>query len=569
MVYAEVGMKTIGALVSSSFTGRHQKGNLKVLANLILALLAFVAVYSVLFHLIMEREGQEHSWLTGFYWTMVAMSTLGFGDVTFQSDLGRMFSVVVVMSGTMFMLILLPFTFIQFFYAPWLESRNAARAPQHLPESLTGHVLLTDYGPIDAALVRRLDQFRMPYAVIVPEIDRALSLYDQGVAVMVGGLDDPDTYRRAGADRASLVVSTRSDQSNTNVAFTVREVAPTVPIAATVASDASIDILQLAGCQQVLQLGTLLGTFIARRVFTSDRRAHVIGEVNQLLVAEASAADTSLVGQTLREANLRARFHVNVAGIWERGDFQVGGPDTRVSETTMLLLAGSAAQLQAYSDAFGVEQPPSAFVVILGGGRVGRATATSLAAKNIEHCVVERLEGRSRKGSRTIVGDAADLEVLKEAGLFRATTVAVTTHDDDMNVYLTMYCRRLRPELQILSRSTLDRNVSTLYRAGADVVLSYASMGANAIVNLLRNREMLLLGEGLDVFKVPLPAALVGRTLAEAAIRDATGCNVLAVARGDEPASNLDAQTPMAEGSQLILIGNPEGEAAFFERYQA
>jgi len=134
-------------------------------------------------------------------------------------------------------------------------------------------------------------------------------------------------------------------------------------------------------------------------------------------------------------------------------------------------------------------------------------------------------------------------------------------------VYLSLYCRRLRPELQILSRSTSDRNVSTLYRAGADVVLSYASMGSNAMVNMLRQREMLLLGEGLDVFKVPIPAELEGRTLAGANIPSATRCNVLAVIDEGHPARIPDANTLLPRGSQLILVGNLEAESAFFKCY--
>lgn len=45
------------------------------------------------------------------------MSTLGFGDITFHTDLGRAFSMLVVISGLMFLLVLMPFTFIEFFYA--------------------------------------------------------------------------------------------------------------------------------------------------------------------------------------------------------------------------------------------------------------------------------------------------------------------------------------------------------------------------------------------------------------------------------------------------------------------
>jgi hypothetical protein len=70
---------------------------------------------------------RDFTWVTGFYWTMTVMSTLGFGDITFHSDLGRLFSIVVLMSGIVFLLIILPFVFIQFFYAPWLEAQEKAR----------------------------------------------------------------------------------------------------------------------------------------------------------------------------------------------------------------------------------------------------------------------------------------------------------------------------------------------------------------------------------------------------------------------------------------------------------
>jgi Trk K+ transport system NAD-binding subunit len=561
-------MKTLGALVSSSLHSRQQRTNLRVLVNLLLLLTVIVLLYTVLFHAIMAREGRDYSWLSGFYWTMVTMSTLGFGDVTFHSDLGRMFSVVVVMSGTIFMLILLPFTFIQFFYAPWLEARNAARAPKQMPVSLRGHVLLTQHGPVEAALIRRLEQFGTPYVVIVPDITDALALHDQGVRVMVGDLDDPDTYRAAQAHQAALVATTLADTTNTNVAFTVREIAAEVPIVATAASQASVDILQLAGAQDVIQLGKLLGRFLARRVSGRDRRAHVIGELDSMVVAEAAIEGTPLVGMSIREAQLRTRFGLNAAGVWERGNFVVGLPDTRLTDTSLVFLAGTREQLDAYNAEYARRDAPDAYVVILGGGRVGRAAAQHLSAAGIDHCIVERLSERARSSSRTVVGDAADLEVLKEAGLERATTVAVTTHDDDMNVYLTLYCRRLRPSLQILSRATLDRNVSTLYRAGADVVVSYASMGANTVVNLLRHRELLLLGEGLDVFQVPVPGALVGQTLADAHIRSKSGCNVLAIVADGQTTLTPDGASVLAAGTALILIGDHEAEDRFFRTFR-
>ena len=216
-------MKSLTTILQAHVARGQQRSNFRVLLMLLGVFALIVLAFSLLFHVLMAREGQEHSWLTGFYWTIVAMSTLGFGDVTFTSDLGRMFSVLVVVTGTLLMLIILPFTFIQFFYAPWLEARDAARAPRRLPPTITGHVLLTAYGPLDDALAHRFRLLRTPYTVIVPDLQEALNLEAAGVPVMVGELDDPETYRHAQIDRASLVVASRSDPENASIAATVRE----------------------------------------------------------------------------------------------------------------------------------------------------------------------------------------------------------------------------------------------------------------------------------------------------------------------------------------------------------
>ena len=212
-----------------------------------------------------------------------------------------MFSIVVLLSGTLFMLVLLPFTFIQFFYAPWMEAQEAARAPRQLPAETSGHVVLTHYGPVDVALIKKLSQYQYPYVVLVPEISQALQLHDLGLNVVVGDLDDPDTYRRLQTDKAALVATTQNDVVNTNVAFTVREVSAEVPIVATAADVASVDILELAGCTRVLQLAAMMGKSLARRVIGQDTKTHVIGQFDGLLIAEAGVSGTPLVGRRLRE----------------------------------------------------------------------------------------------------------------------------------------------------------------------------------------------------------------------------------------------------------------------------
>jgi voltage-gated potassium channel len=541
--------------------------NLRTLAGLLAVFALIVIAYSALFQIAMLHEGQTHSWLDGFYWTMETMTTLGYGDIVFQSAAGRLFSVLVVGTGIVFLLILLPFSFVQFFYAPWLEARDAARAPRELAPDTVGHVILVAYGPVEAALIGRLRRFAMPYVVVVPDVAEALALHDQGVRVMIGDRDDPDTYRRARVDHAALVAATLADSANTNVVLTVREASASVPIVATAAWETSVDLLRHAGCQQVVQLGELLGRSMARRISGRGGRSHVIGQLDDLLIAEAAAAHTTLVGHTLRDVKLRERLNVNVAGVWERGRYVLATPETRITPDTLLLLSGSQADLDAYDAAIHGDRPAPDFAVIIGGGRVGRAASRGLTAAGIEHRIVERRIERVHEPGRYVTGDATDPAVLAEAGLDRAGSVAVTTHDDDANVYLTLYCRRLRPDMQILSRATQERNVSTLRRAGADYVLSYVPMEANAIFDVLRRGNLMLAAEGLDVFTVPVPRALEGRTIAESGLRDATGCNVLAVRRDGGRAAPPDPATPLQSGMQLVLVGEPDAERAFFERY--
>jgi Trk K+ transport system NAD-binding subunit len=94
----------------------------------------------------------------------------------------------------------------------------------------------------------------------------------------------------------------------------------------------------------VLQLAEMMGQGLARRVTGRDAKSHVIGRFGELLIAEAGAAGTPLVGRTLREIRLPDHANVNVVGVWERGEFSAAGPNTKILPSTVLLLAGTRAQ---------------------------------------------------------------------------------------------------------------------------------------------------------------------------------------------------------------------------------
>ncbi len=321
---------------------RQRPGQLRLLslARFLLLLAALVTLFSVAFHFIMAREGQSHSWVTGFYWVLTVMTTLGFGDITFHSDLGRIFSSVVLLSGVMFLLILLPFTFMEFFYEPWMRIQAESRAPTELPVRTEGHVILTSLDPVTNNLIQKLNRYHYEYVLLVSQVEEALRLHDLGYQVMRGDLDSPQTYLRAHADRARLVATTANDMLNTNIASTVREVSETVPIIAIANSRASVDVLELAGSNHVLQLGQMLGQALARRVSGGESTAHVVGEFDELLIAEAPVDETTLIGKTVAQSRLRQEAGVTVLGLWKRGEFKPARPDTELTAGTVLVDLG-------------------------------------------------------------------------------------------------------------------------------------------------------------------------------------------------------------------------------------
>jgi len=559
-------MKYLPSIFTTVFSGKMGKQNVRLLLRYIFVLALLISFYSIIFHYLMAAEGQKHSWITGFYWVLVVMSTLGFGDITFTSDVGRLFSIIVLASGVIFLLILLPFIFIKFFFAPWMDAQAKSRAPRELPPDTAGHVIITNYDAVTTSLIEKLTSYKQNYVVIVDNLHRTLELYDLGVYVALGSIDDPQTYKRLQVQNAALVVATNSDQVNTNVTFTVREMSERVPIFVTADSPHSVDILTMAGSSHVLLLYDMIGKSLASLTIAGDCKSNVIGRYEDLIIAQAPVIGTPLEGKTIMESDLRKLYGLSVVGIWERGKFTLPRPDTIIDRTSVLVFAGSAKSLDAYDEVYSfyhickIAGDP---VIIIGGGRVGLAAAARFREREIPYLIIEKNPKKARPGDNYVFGDAADINTLEKAWFEKAPAALITPHDDATNIYLTKYLRSLRPDMQILSRASADRNVSTLHRAGADFVISNASLGANIIFNFLRNEDTLLLTEGLNIFHLKAPESLVGKALLESGIREKTGCTVIAISRDGKMSINPEAKTVIKEDDELVLIGTFDAEKFF------
>ena len=84
-------------------------------------------------------------------------------------------------------------------------------------------------------------------------------------------------------------------------------------------------------------------------------------------------------------------------------------------------------------------------VIVIGSGRLGSNIAGELSQSGEDVLIVDSNNDSFRKLSDTftgyeVVGDATDLNVLENAYIKQAKTVAIVTNDDNINIYLSHVC---------------------------------------------------------------------------------------------------------------------------------
>jgi trk system potassium uptake protein len=117
------------------------------------------------------------------------------------------------------------------------------------------------------------------------------------------------------------------------------------------------------------------------------------------------------------------------------------------------------------------------YVVIAGGGRIGRYIARDLTEKHHEVTVIERIASRCEElvaetDVLVIEGDACDVQYLEQAHTDRADAFVATTHEDDDNL---VACQLARIEFDVrrsISRVNSPKNVEIFEALGIEAVSS-------------------------------------------------------------------------------------------------
>jgi voltage-gated potassium channel len=210
--------------------------------------------------------------------------------------------------------------------------------------------------------------------------------------------------------------------------------------------------------------------------------------------------------------------------------------------------------------------------VLCGYGRVGRQVAREFAADEVPFVIVEQdqeiLEECLAEGYLALLGEAADDDVLKEAGILRAAGLIAAVDSDADNVFVVLSARKINPKLHIVARASSDESAAKLEIAGADRTLSPYAVGGRRLAALAKQPlvvdflDVVTRGEKgiefrLEEFSVPVDSNFAEHTIGELKIGERTGAIVLAVRTTE---GNFDT-TPSADdrlqaGDTLIVLGS-------------
>lgn len=209
-------------------------------------------------------------------------------------------------------------------------------------------------------------------------------------------------------------------------------------------------------------------------------------------------------------------------------------------------------------------------IIICGFGRVGSSSVAALRQSGHELVVIERehelIKAAVEQGLLALEGDGTSDDVLRAAGVERASGLIVSTGDDAVNLFVVLSARALNRELLIVARSSNPENERKMRQAGADRVVSPHRIGGQHMANILLRPhvtdffDVVTLDNGQELWLEELvlgdESPLCGLSLGESDIRRQTGVTVVAIVRRDGGSTITPrAGTTMESGDQLIVLG--------------
>ena len=213
----------------------------------------------------------------------------------------------------------------------------------------------------------------------------------------------------------------------------------------------------------------------------------------------------------------------------------------------------------------------SGHYIVCGIGRVGSNVAEELLATRRGFVVIEKSQEamdawlQRHPGTLYLVGDAAEDEALRRAGLAQAAGVFAVTSDDSHNLMVSLSVKLLHPKVRVVARLHDIRNADKARRAGADEIVSPDFTGGVRIASAMVRPhvvtfmdQMMRSEEGTRIEELRVPESRPVRPLGEVLPRSPRYVLLALHEQGQWHFNPAEAH-PLRPGASLVLMTGPEG----------
>tara|TARA_R110002072_G_scaffold292544_2_gene461294 strand:+ start:15052 stop:16161 length:1110 start_codon:yes stop_codon:yes gene_type:complete len=292
--------------------------------------LALLLIFIVVMIHWWDREGLvdnldgEVSFLDVVYFTMISITTTGFGDIAPISDRARLVEAVIVTPIRFAVFFIFVGTAYNFIIKRSWEKWRMAR----IQEQLSNHIVVLGYGVSGSEAVAELiDRGTDPNCIVVidPSEERLADAEALGCNIMAADATRDETLKAVRIDQAqNVLISAGRDDTTILITLTVRAMAPKVPISVVVRANDNESLALQAGANNVINPVRFTGLLLAGSAkgehiadYLADL-ASVAGRV-QLVEREITAEEDgiSLAELTTGGRGLRVYRDGETLGFWE------------------------------------------------------------------------------------------------------------------------------------------------------------------------------------------------------------------------------------------------------------
>jgi len=505
-------------------------------------------------------EGVDQPLYISFQHIVETFTATGYGSqAPWSTPEMNLFVVVMDIVGVLSVFLALPVLLF-----PLFEEALSTTVPAALEDDAEDHVVVCTLTVRGETLAAELDSRGVPCVVVEPDREAATAAYEDGLRVVHADPQSVEGLEAARVSEARAVVADATDDVNTSIVLTAQEVAEDVRTISVVNDPDRARYHELAGADDVLSPRSLLGEGLATKVTTgvSTDLGDAIEVGEDFEIAEFPIhRGSDLVGTTIAESGIREETGANVIGAWFQGSFESPpDPEEPLDGGTVLLATGREDQLERLREMTLAERrsPGRGETLVAGYGEVGKSAAEALASAGVPHTVLDREE----MPGVDVVGDATEPEDLRRAGIAQARTVLLALPEDTATEVAALVARDANPDVEVVARAEAAENVGKTYRAGADYVLSLATVSGRILASTILEETVMSPDTQVEVVRREAPG-LVGQTLGEADVRTKTGCTVVGVERDEVVRTDIGPDFRVQGGDELVVAGTDEGVNRF------